>query len=221
MFSCFMNFKVDDFVNDLNDCNWAVDDTQLINLTLNSFVWNSFVSKFTILCDKHAPIKTVRFKDNMCPWLENRNDIFDKMYDRNYHHNKAIEGNAGNEHWNKYKTLRNQVYLLMKEAKKDYFTNEINESAGDSKKMWSTLQRLLPNYKSGVSTTLPPASKRDSTLANYLINISPILVQNCRVYNGTSSINAKFKFTEITIEQVLEELTSISSQKQAGLIIFV
>ena len=45
--------KVDDFVKDLNDCNWAVDETQLINLA-----WNLFVNKFTLICDKHAPIKT-------------------------------------------------------------------------------------------------------------------------------------------------------------------
>ena len=50
----------------------------------------------------------------MCPWLENRDNIFNRMHDRDYHHNKAIKGNAGNEHWNKYKTLRNQVNVLMK-----------------------------------------------------------------------------------------------------------
>ena len=42
--------------------------------------------------------------------------------------------------------LRN-LNVLMREAKRDYFTNEINESAGDSKKMWSTLKKLLPNKK--------------------------------------------------------------------------
>ena len=64
-FRCFKNFKVDDFVNDLKESNWTVDDTQL----------TSFVSKFTMICDKHVTIKTIRFKDKMCPWLENRDDI--------------------------------------------------------------------------------------------------------------------------------------------------
>ena len=145
----------------------------------------------------------------MCPWLENRDDIFNKMHDRDYHHNKAIKGNAGNEHWNKYKTLRNQVNVLMKESKKDYFTNEINESAGDSKKMWSTLKKLLPNKKKGsVSNTLPPSSKGESTLANDLNKHFTNIGTTCRVYDSTNNIshdcsnNAKFKFTEITVDQV-------------------
>ena len=171
-FRCFKNFKVDDLVKDLNDCNWAVDDTQFINLA-----WTSFVNKFTLICDKHAPIKTIRFKDNMCPWLENRDDIFNKMHDRDYHHNKAIKGNAGNEHWNKYKKLRNQVNVLMKQAKKDYFTNEINESAGDSKKMWSTLKKLLPNKKVVFLISFPHHQRESLLWLMTLINISPILVQ--------------------------------------------
>ena len=48
----------------------------------------------------------------------------------------------------------------------------------------------------------------------------------CRVYNGTNnishdiSIDAKFKFTESTVEQVLEELPS-RHKKQVGLKMFV
>ena len=217
-FRCFKNFKVDDFVNDLKESNWTVDDTQL-----TSVAWNSFVSKFTMICDKHAPIKIIKFKDKMCPWLENRNDIFHKMHDRDYHHNKAIQGNVGNEHWNKYKMLRNQVNVLMREAKRDYFTNEINESAGDSKKMWSTLKKLLPNKKGSVSSTLPPTTKGESILVNDNNHHFTNIGTTCNTLKGTnsirhgSSINAKFKFTEITVEQVLEELTSISSQKVSGL----
>ena len=75
------------------------------------------------------------------------------MHDRDYHHSKAIKGNADNEHWNEYMKLRYQFNVLMKEAKKDYFTNEINQSADDSKKMWGTIKKLLPNKKGSVSVT--------------------------------------------------------------------
>ena len=89
-FRCFKNFSVNDFVCDLNEVNWFVDDTLSVNEA-----WNSFINKFTIVCNNHAPIKSIRFKDNMCPWLENRNDIFTKMHERDYHHKRAINGDAG------------------------------------------------------------------------------------------------------------------------------
>ena len=34
-FRCFKNFKVDDFVNDLKESNWTVDDTQLTSVAYN------------------------------------------------------------------------------------------------------------------------------------------------------------------------------------------
>ena len=42
-----------------------------------------------------------------------------------------------------------KLIMLLKEAKRAYFTDEINDSAGDNKKMWSTLKKLLPNMDGG------------------------------------------------------------------------
>ena len=61
-FRSFKNFNVNDFANDLNNVNWSVNDTQAVNE-----VWDSFLKKFTKVCDNHAPIKTIRFKDNIMP----------------------------------------------------------------------------------------------------------------------------------------------------------
>ena len=52
--------------------------------------WDSFVNKFTNVCDKHAPVKSIRFKNELCPWLDHRDDIFNAMHERDYHHNKAL-----------------------------------------------------------------------------------------------------------------------------------
>ena len=48
------------------------------------------------------------------------------MHDRDYHHNKAIHSKDGqNHHWNEYKLLRNKVNTMMKEAKRNDYTNKL------------------------------------------------------------------------------------------------
>ncbi len=42
------------------------------------------------------------------------------MHEKNYHHNKAIFycTNKDDDHWNKYKVLRNKVNVMMRDAKR-------------------------------------------------------------------------------------------------------
>ena len=92
-------------------------------------------------------LPSIRFKNELCPWLGHRDDIFNAMHERDYHHNRALHCSEDhNDHWNQYKMLRNKVNIMMRDAKREYY-NEINNSAGDMSKMWKTLQELLPNKK--------------------------------------------------------------------------
>ena len=85
MFRSFKNFSVDHFEKDLNEVKWDIDDSLPV-----TEAWNLFINKFTTICNKHAPVKSIRFKQKLCPWLEHRDDILNRMHDRDYHHNKAI-----------------------------------------------------------------------------------------------------------------------------------
>ncbi len=218
-FRSFKNFNPDNFVKDLNHVDWNIDESNPV-----SEAWDSFVNKFTEVCNNHAPVKSIRFKEKLCPWLEHRDDIFNIMHERDYHHNKAIHcTDKENDHWKNYKVLRNKVNTMMKDAKKEYYTNEINDSAGDMSKMWKTLKQLLPNKK-GNSTTLPSTSKSDMDLANEFnkhftnIGTSHIDLNNSSTTcNNDSNASSKFSFTDITIDQVIKELNAISSNKASGL----
>ena len=70
-------------------------------------------------------MKSIRFKNELCPWLGHRDDIFNAMHERDYHHNKAPHCTEDhNDHWNQYKILRNKVNIMMRDAKREYYTNE-------------------------------------------------------------------------------------------------
>ena len=62
-------------MNDLNGVEWNIHESMPINIA-----WESFVNKFTNVCDKHAPVKSIRFKNELCPWLGHRDDIFSAMH---------------------------------------------------------------------------------------------------------------------------------------------
>ena len=218
-FRSFKNFSVDNFEKKkLNEVNWDIDDSLPVTKA-----WNLFIKKFTTICNKHAPVKSIRFKQKLCPWLEHRDDIFNLMHDRDYHHNKAIRCTLGqNYHWKKYKELRKKINM-MKDAKKRYYTNESNNAAGDMGKMWKTLKELLPNKKSNV-TTLPSTSKSDKDLANdfntHFINIGiDASKENTTSIECNHEIHAtsKFIFSEISVDQVIDELHAISPNKASGL----
>ena len=75
-------------------------------------------------------MKSVGFKNELYPWLGHRDDIFNAMHERDYHHNKALHCSEDhNDHWNQY-IIRNKVNIMMKDAKREYYTNEINNSVG-------------------------------------------------------------------------------------------
>ena len=218
-FRSFKDFNVDNFVRDLDNVDWCIHDSSSATVA-----WDSFVSKFNIVCNKHALVKSIRFRQKSCPWLEHREDIFNVMHDRDYHHNKAIHGKDGqNHHWNEYKVLRNKVNTMMKEAKRDYYTNKIKDSAGNVSSMWKTLKELLPNKKGNLAN-LPSVCNSDMELANefnkHFTNVgtasAPSSISS-REHKHERHEGNKFIFTEITIDEVLDELNAISQNKASGL----
>ena len=105
---------VHELVKDLNNIDWDIHDSSSV-----AVAWNSFVNKFTTMCNKHAPVKSIRFRQKSCPWLEHRDDIFNAMQ-LGY----SMYTDEQNHHWNEYKVLSSKVNIMMKEAKKDYYTNK-------------------------------------------------------------------------------------------------
>lgn len=95
---------------------------------------------------------------------------------------------------------------------------------GDMSKMWKTLKELLPNKK-GNSANLPSVSKTDFYLAddfnNHFINIgksSPRDVSHpSDKCNNHTEINCKFEFSEISVDQVIDEINNIPQNKASGL----
>ena len=98
--------------------------------------------------DPDAPVLTRRVRRRSLPWITPT--IKDLMKQRDYHHKKTVHTN--NElHWSSYKRLRNAVAMKLRKEKASYYSKRFCEKQ-DSRELWKTLNKLLPNKKQHATT---------------------------------------------------------------------
>ena len=101
------------------------------NEFLNSIDWNSQLvgdidnmndvlsNKILTAIDQFVPNKTVTIRPNDKIWMTN--EIRLKIRQRNRQHSRAKQNNS-QASWNKFKSIRNQVITLIREAKDNYLS---------------------------------------------------------------------------------------------------
>ena len=151
----FKFFSEESFLHDINLAPWenvyAVDDSELdMKATI-------FENTFNSVLDEHAPFKTFTIKNPKNPWLTS--DIRKLMNERDQYKNKfnSIKKKLGNisnytaEHRalkcqlnqadESFKTLRNRVHRVVREAKIQTFNSEVNDKIKFSKQYHAALKR--------------------------------------------------------------------------------
>ena len=129
------NFDMESFSNDLISCdifNGSQDNDDIY--------WERWKLAYTDICDRHAPMKSLRLKKRSNPWMTH--DII--MYERDYVHAKATQSNDS-KLWQDYRNLRNKVTCIIKDRKNAYFNDIYTLCRNDPPKMWSEIKRLVPS----------------------------------------------------------------------------
>ena len=141
----------------------------------------------------HAPVRTFKIKSNSKPWITG--DLVDLMKYRDKRHKLAVTNkNADFEH--EYRKVRNQVTSLLHSAKKNFFTNELDNRT-NSADIWKSLNSLITESNSDktVSTDFNCLE-----LNYYFAGIGPKLIEPFKdfepVWKGPESIH-NFTFTTI------------------------
>ena len=137
-FRNFKNYSSERFVADLHSASWEGVDK---SLTVNE-AWNVFKSKLINLIENHAPLQSRRVRAESLPWVTF--DIRTLMRKRNFHHKRAQKTKSTDD-WDKYRELRlrNKTTRLIRDAKRDFYSNTINENKSDSAKLWKTLKSVI------------------------------------------------------------------------------
>ena len=116
---------------------------------------------FNEACDKHAPIKEKRVSGSLPEWINS--DYIKLSKDRDYLFSKT-QKTKDPEDWTAAKSLRNRVNNLGRSLKRDYCTKAISDNINDSKKLWSTIKKLIPKQKVSVKNVYN--SSNDGFTAN-------------------------------------------------------
>ena len=89
------------------------------------------------------------------PWISS--EMLDLIQQRNYWYKqycKSVESKSPNlDFKSNYKTLRNTIVQQIRKSKKEFFVNLINEHRYDPKKLWNTLNKVLPQKSRSKTVT--------------------------------------------------------------------
>ena len=110
----------------------------------------------------NAPVVNRRVRGRSLPWITPT--IKDLMKKRDYHHQKAIKTNK-ELHWSSYKRLRNAVSMKLRKEKASYYSSQLCDKQ-DSRKLWKTLNELIPNKKQHKTVNAPASENLTATSFN-------------------------------------------------------
>ena len=126
--------------------------TGLLGLDWNDFyamtdpdqAWLHIVDKFTPLLDAMCPIRTFKMKDYRPEWITA--ELVEQIKDRDYFYQKAKKyGNK--DSWNIARHLRNVTNANIRQAKREFVIDELDNCKSDCKKFWRTIRTVIPSNK--------------------------------------------------------------------------
>ena len=208
----FKNFDPISFNVDLMDCNLY---HVVNNCSSLDEAWEEWSSRVLGVMNNHAPLKTSRLKARSNPWMTR--DIINMMYRRDYLLRKAVEKNDSSL-YKEYKSLRNKVVSEIRNAKQQYYSDEIIKSKS-SKAMWKTIRTLVSARKGGDCPPMAP-----NVLNDYFANIGPRL--NC-TFPGEPVLNwsrpdcmYKFEIKTILEDDVFKYFSTLSAESNIDVLGF-
>ncbi len=216
-------YSAERFVADLHNASWEEIDT---SLTVDD-AWNVFKSLLNNIIEKHAPLQSKRARADSLPWLTS--DIRTLMRQRNFHHKRAQKTKSTDE-WETYKKLRNKTTRLIRDTKRDFYSNVINENKKDSTKLWKTLKTVISNAKKSSSvgyleTAVGLACKPQEIVqgfAQYFYEAVTNIRQNLQsltspVVCSVPKPNSTFRLSTIDETFVYDQLKKMKTSKSTGL----
>jgi hypothetical protein len=210
-FRTYTNFSIDEFISDIQvifEPHNITTDSKNINEKYLNDVWHMFKTSFLHVSDKHAPIKTMRLKQRLNPWMTN--EIIKMMYKRDYIKQQADKNKCG-KLYEEYKRIRNYINTKIKQAKSDYFNGEFFKHMSNSKTQSKLFKQAL-NKKN--NSTIPQELTAES-FNTFFSEIGPKTtktIENKKVFKWKySHSRKKFKFETIMESTVYKYLKSLGT----------
>ena len=209
------NTNINNLKTCMNDFNWK--DSLEIYGDVNS-AYNEFTKTFTNMLNKFTPLKkkTTKAKTkSYLPWLTR--DLI-KMINKKTRLYKQYTRKRTTLNKTKYKTLNNKLNKLLRSAKRNYYSNELEKEKKNIKNTWKILNNVLDkDHKKPCNTEfnlngqiINNPNQIPEHFNDFFINIGPNQVSQIAdsnthfsTYFSKSTDNTMF-FNPITEDEVLE-----------------
>ena len=141
----FKNFNQEAFLDDLGNLDWSkVIHTNDVDTAVSQFNKNVLE-----VLNRHAPLTKKRLRDSSPQWVTE--ELLDAIKRRDYL-KKIASRTKANTDWTRFKKQRNFVINLNNRLKKGHYQRVLDENKSNSKKLWKTLNNLVPNDKKSNSS---------------------------------------------------------------------
>ena len=219
MVRCFKNCVWEELLQDLGSAPWHVMDS----FDDMDGRWEYWKKLFGEIVDSHIPLKRARVRRKTLPWITQ--EIRALMRVKSYFLTKARKSKK-TEDWDKFRKLRNQVTWSIRKAKQQHFERLSNQAAGNNRKVWRELNRLLGNgrkheisslkVETGVVNDKQEIASKLGEFLSSLVGVVDEGAGNTDVGKELPSCESIFKFARIEEEDVLKCLKSLDPNKAVG-----
>ena len=193
------HFDRAEFILDFFDINW--DDILQLNMNDVNLSLSLFLEKLDQLFDKHMPWKKVtisELKRKMKPWvtteISRKIRLKSKTYEK-YIKCKKSQGNLKNILLQEYKSLKNEITLLIRNSKKNYYENYFTNNKKNLRKTWEGIKEIInlhsnkannPSFIKDGTVTHSDDTSISNCFNNYFTSVADKILKD-RKYTGRQS----------------------------------
>ena len=214
------------FLQLLRSTQWPIDVYNSVHVDTS---FDSFTHCFSNMYDVCFPVSSIstKFKRINKPWFSNEIRKLSIKKCRMY---KMYVKNPSEYRKNAYKQIRNKVTNMIILAKKQYYTNRLNNSKGQMKKTWDVINHAMGrNCKKSVckqimhnDELITDTSSICENFNDYFVNIGYNLnrsfdhLQNMTFTNQIPKNNQTASFKPITCSEIITIVDNFKSNTSAG-----
>ena len=133
----FKKFNLNEFLKELHSLPF--NQIRLVSNDANK-MWLMWKNLFLSALNKHAPITSMRLRDNKAPYITS--ELKSLIRQRDYL--KAKANKTGSKYFYRaFVNVRNQAKGLLHKLRKSYYSQKVEECKGDMKATWKVLKHAI------------------------------------------------------------------------------
>ena len=218
------NYDSEKFSEDISKVIWnALDEISNVNSRLEHFN-----TEFLRVLDLHAPVKHMSFKHRTSPFITPK--IKEQMKTRDKNLRKARKTRCDLD-WALFRKSKTETVIKMiNEAEKLFVGHEIEQNKDNSRAIWKTIRRYLPNKSGGKLNPMSNAKGKANEFNSYFASVGSSTAEAVMKLAHDQSIPViefepvkdrpetdQFSLSQIKQEELITTVRSMPSNKSPGI----